>query len=87
MNYVNVYEVTRHFGGYEEGGWWFNWYSCVETKEVSEENQDSIVYELEKKYSKLAKGNIYSANGGIDYEVLVEKKPKESETLQAPMYE
>jgi hypothetical protein len=22
--YVNAYEVTRHFGGREEGGWWFN---------------------------------------------------------------
>jgi len=22
--YVNAYSVTRHFGGREEGGWWFN---------------------------------------------------------------
>jgi hypothetical protein len=22
--YINAYAVTRHFGGPEEGGWWFN---------------------------------------------------------------
>lgn len=22
--YVNVYSVTRHYGGHEEGGWWYN---------------------------------------------------------------
>jgi hypothetical protein len=22
--YVNAYELTRHYGGPEEGGWWFN---------------------------------------------------------------
>ncbi len=22
--YVNAYEVTRHYGGPEEGGWWYN---------------------------------------------------------------
>ena len=22
--YVNAYEVTRHYGGREEGGWWYN---------------------------------------------------------------
>jgi len=21
--YVNVYSVSRHFGGHEEGGWWY----------------------------------------------------------------
>jgi hypothetical protein len=25
--YVNAYEVTRHFGGREEGGWWFDNYA------------------------------------------------------------
>lgn len=24
LMYVNAYQVTRHFGGPEEGGWWFN---------------------------------------------------------------
>lgn len=22
--YINAYSVTRHYGGHEEGGWWFN---------------------------------------------------------------
>ena len=24
MSYINVYTVTRHYGGPEEGGWWWN---------------------------------------------------------------
>lgn len=24
LMYVNAYEVTRHYGGPEEGGWWYN---------------------------------------------------------------
>lgn len=24
IGYVNAYAVTRHFGGPEEGGWWYN---------------------------------------------------------------
>lgn len=24
LMYVNAYEVTRHYGGSEEGGWWYN---------------------------------------------------------------
>lgn len=24
LMYVNTYEVTRHYGGPEEGGWWYN---------------------------------------------------------------
>ena len=29
VKYVNAYLVTRHFGGREEGGWWYNWLRCV----------------------------------------------------------
>tara|TARA_R110002020_G_scaffold215083_1_gene422209 strand:+ start:3012 stop:3404 length:393 start_codon:yes stop_codon:yes gene_type:complete len=24
LKYVNAYSVTRHYGGPEEGGWWYN---------------------------------------------------------------
>ena len=24
LKYINAYEVTRHYGGPEEGGWWYN---------------------------------------------------------------
>lgn len=86
--FVNVYEVTREFGGHEEGGWWYNWFSCVETVELTEcTDEDEVILELEEKYLPLAEGNIYSVNGGVAYEILIEDKPRESETLEVPKYE
>jgi hypothetical protein len=26
---VTVYEISRHYGGPEEGGWWYDWYTPV----------------------------------------------------------
>lgn len=31
--YVAVVETTRHYGGPEEGGWYYDWHQVVETKE------------------------------------------------------
>lgn len=35
VKYVNAYLVTRHFGGREEGGWWYNWLRCVASVPVT----------------------------------------------------
>jgi hypothetical protein len=40
MLYVNCYSVTRHFGGREEGGWYFNFYeplASIPVKAISVE--------------------------------------------------
>lgn len=29
LKYINAYEVTRHYGGPEEGGWWYNHHEHV----------------------------------------------------------
>lgn len=45
--FVNAYEVTRHFGGKEEGGWWYNQYSPVASipvKATSVEGHGSECY-------------------------------------------
>jgi hypothetical protein len=33
--FVSVYEVQRAYGGAEEGGWWYDVYSLIDTKPVS----------------------------------------------------
>lgn len=77
--FVNVYEVTREFGGFEEGGWYYNWYNCVETIKLTEyTDEDEIILGLEEKYQQLENDA---------YDILIEDKPKESQTLKAPIYE
>lgn len=85
--YVNVYSVTREYGGPEEGGWWFNWYKCIECAPVKEKNADLMQEEMEKEYEGIKHGNIYSVLGGTDLEVLIESKRCASETREKPIYE
>jgi hypothetical protein len=85
--YVNVYSVTRHYGGPEEGGWWYNWYTCIEVYPVKEKNAEIIQEELEEEHNYKKWGNIYSVLGGRDIIVYIEDEPKESETKERPYYE
>ncbi len=84
--YVNVYRVTRHYGGPEEGGWWFNWYECVKSIRVPREN---FGYALKEKLGKefIGKGNIYSVLGGHDFLIFTENRKAQSETKERPYYE
>ena len=84
--YVNVYSVTRHYGGPEEGGWWYNWDNCIETYPVKNKRAETILEELESEYASKRYGNIYSVLGGRDIEIRLEAEPKESETKERPYY-
>ncbi|WP_410988580.1 hypothetical protein [Bacillus cereus] len=85
--YVSAYKVTREFGGHEEGGWWFNWYTCLETIPCKNKFSDEIKEDLMKEYEGLKHGNIYSVLGGADVEVFIERRPAENETKERPIYE
>jgi hypothetical protein len=85
--YVNVYSVTRHYGGPEEGGWWYNWSECIEVFPTKNKNAETIREELESENAYKKFGNIYSVLGGRDIEVRIEETPKESETKERPHYE
>ncbi len=85
--FVNVYEVTREYGGPEEGGWWYNWYECLEIFPVREENAEQVKEFLLKGYSFIKEGDIYSVRGGTDLAVYIEDKPAESESRKRPHYE
>jgi hypothetical protein len=34
LHFINVYTVTRHYGGPEEGGWWYNMGEPIETRSI-----------------------------------------------------
>lgn len=85
--YVNVYSVTRHFGGHEEGGWYYDWYMCVETIPCKNKYSDEIAKDLEEAYAKHKRGDISSVLGGVDVVVYVEDEISKSATRERPMYE
>ena len=74
-NYVNVYEVTRHYGGPEEGGWWYNRGEPITSILLFEDDPEANALILEfarKRYSPLSEGDIYSVRGGVQINVVVE---------------
>lgn len=85
--YVNVYKVTRKYGGPEEGGWWYNDFECLEVYPVRNKNSDIIKKEMEEEYASIKHGNIYSVLGGADLAVYIEFEPKQYETREKPHYE
>lgn len=85
--FVNAYEVTRRYGGPEEGGWWYNNFDCIETYPTRYKNSKQIKEFLEKEYKDVEYGDIYSVLGGAALSVNIEDKPAESETRETPHYE
>ena len=56
LNYplhVSLYDVTRAFGGYEEGGWWYDKYELIDSIEIH--NPSQRIPAAEELYSKIGK--------------------------------
>lgn len=88
MVFVNVYKVTREYGGAEEGGWYYDHYRCINAVPcASGTHAETIQGHLERKYAPLAYGNISSVLGGAEIRVLIEGEPGESATTSKPIYE
>ena len=86
--WVNVYFIERKYGGPEEGGWYYNWYTCVESVECkNEEEVEEMVSKLKDKYEDENFGNIYSVLGGQKVKVLEESYVAESHSMYRPQYE
>ena len=91
MKWINVYSTTRHYGGPEEGGWWYNWEECIVSTAF---HADTPIDVLESEKARLSllfrghdEGNIYSVNGGVEHWVAIEDERAESETKERPYYE
>lgn len=84
---VSVYNRELCYGGPEEGGWWYDWYS-LETNERVPNN----VVDVEQKIQELAarfpeSENYYSVNGGHTYTIFVEYRAGSMNTTKRPRYE
>ncbi len=85
--YVTLYSVTREFGGYEEGGWYFDWYEPI--RSVRCRNMDHAYKMRDRLQAAQPKPRYprYSVLGGADEIWRVERERGEHETLSAPYYE
>lgn len=85
--WVNVYSVERQYGGPEEGGWWYNTYEGLESVRVKTRKQEEAARaRLEEEYGILREGDIYSARGGTDIVLYVERIPRESHDVARRYY-
>ncbi len=94
--YITAYGVTRHYGGPEEGGWWYDHYKPIETVAVPKVFQRKnkrarnrvikMAAELNEKHADEAWGNRYHTTGGKAVIVCVEEVRKERETKYKPCY-
>ena len=86
--FVNVYAVTRHYGGPEEGGWWFNAGEPVESHYVQAGQEgDDFIAAAEARAAEESSGDIYSVRGGVEHSVMVEAHPARCWPARTPHYE
>ncbi len=90
--YVAEIRTSRHFGGHEEGGWWYDW-SDVEAVHVrtSRPAARRLARQLADDAARYApRWNRFSVLGGADTEIRVTRDPDEIESWQTrrrPRYE
>ena len=86
--WVNVYSITRHYGGPEEGGWWFNSGEVVASTHADNEEEAQTLRETcMANFKELEWGNIYSVNGGVQIQVNIEDHPGKAWPETTPHYE
>ena len=96
LKFITAYSVTRHYGGPEEGGWWYNWSTPVKTVSIPKKFQrhnkraekavKALRESLEKELSHINEGDIYSANGGVMLDVVSECIRHEEASTERPYY-
>lgn len=86
ISYVSAYEVERHYGGPEEGGWWFDSGTLVDVVKCFNRDQAEHVWDLLKDIYPNT-GKRYSVLGGEDYSVSIEEKLIPFFPSQRPRYE
>ncbi|MGU3473120.1 hypothetical protein ACLBWT_18480 [Paenibacillus sp. D51F] len=85
--WVNVYTVTRCFGGREAGGWYYLRYECEKSRQVGLWEAYMLRMKWLEQYSSLRWGDIRSKNGGQDVLVCIEPRKAARRTLRTPRYD
>tara|TARA_R100000329_G_C7603249_1_gene213954 strand:- start:123 stop:488 length:366 start_codon:yes stop_codon:yes gene_type:complete len=91
--FVSIYETTRHFGGREEGGWYYNWSDCIFSKYIPNCDGSDLPFVIKSLVESLLRefgtghGNIYSVLGGVMIDIYLENVAGENQDTERPRYE
>lgn len=91
VQYINAYSVSRHYGGPEEGGWWYDAGEPIASVpmaiEASEEAIEAMKRHLTKTIGWESKPNRFSVIGGDDFVIRIEEGPAQPFPATRPHYE
>lgn len=84
--YVNVYEVDMAYGGPEEGGWYFDTGTALESHHVAADAVEDVRKQLRDRYQDTGMASNVNYNGG-EFGVWHEDKPAADFPTESPFYE
>lgn len=86
--WVNVYTVTRSFGGMESGGWYYLKYECVKSRQVGFWDAEALSVHWMQQFTLSHRwGDLKSKAGGQDVAVRIESRRAASRTAMPPHYQ
>lgn len=86
MVWVNVYTITREYGGPEEGGWYYDWRHLADSKPCKYEDAESVEASMREEHGD-GEGNISSVLGGYEVDICIEGYRGASRSTHRPHYE
>lgn len=84
--WINVYKVTRAYGGSEHGGWYYRKYSCEKSVQVWRWNAEAAVAKNLRTYEKLSWGLLCFEAAGTEIAVNIEWKAAQLQVKTKPAY-
>ena len=95
LRYINVYEVTRHYGGPEEGGWWYDAGDPLASVPVQVDDLYEVTDAMRAEGERIRGifvdavewGDIHSVNGGAEVCIQYEDRHAEAYPSRRPHYE
>jgi len=93
--FLSAYATTRHYGGPEEGGWWYNWNECLQTMSIppcDDEDLEAVLTSVIERWceeygDEYHYGDIYSVLGGSEVWYSLEYHAGENQSNSRPRYE
>lgn len=93
QRYVNVYSVNRHYGGPEEGGWWYDSGELMLSVRVTGKDAGEVeaaelilVGKLSESYSD-TRSRYSMVPRDVDYHVMIEEHEGKDWPEERPHYE
>jgi hypothetical protein len=85
--YVTLYEVSRDYGGPEEGGWWYDWWTPVKTFKARDDRHAERLRDRLQKQHPITRPRRWESWGDVDPIVMIETERRSMLRDCRPHYE